>query len=64
MLGLSRGMELTGWQPSRKLNAKPNFLEESIHVLIFTPLGQIEANIDYFLPPALFHAEVRLLVAD
>ena len=64
MLGLCRGKELTGRQPPWKLDPEPDFLEESIHVLVFAPLGQIEARIDYFLPPALLHAKICLLVTD
>ena len=66
MLRLVGHVELTWWEPSRQLDAESNFHQTLMLALVIlvVPLGQIEANIDDFLPAALICSEISLLVAQ
>ena len=66
MLRFVGHVKLTGWEPSRQLDAESNFHQTLMLALVIlvVPLGQIEANIDDFLSSALICSEISLLVAQ
>ena len=66
MLRLVGHVELAGWEPSRQFDAESNFHQTLMlaFVILVVPLGQIEANINDFLPAALICTEISLLMAQ